>query len=46
MPGEESKNTDPHSEYVIFIAFTLQQLLHERALMLRFTHIACIVALF
>jgi len=34
-----------HSEYVIDIAFPLQQWLHERASMLRNTHIACIVYL-
>jgi hypothetical protein len=32
-----------HSEYVILIAFSLQQLLQERALMLRYTYIACLV---
>jgi hypothetical protein len=37
------KATNTHSEYVILIAFTLQQLLHERALMLRYTYIACFV---
>ena len=31
----EDKNT--HSEYVILIAFPLQQLLHERASMLRYS---------
>jgi hypothetical protein len=31
-----------HSEYVIFIAFPLQQWLHERASMLRYTSIGCI----
>jgi hypothetical protein len=36
----EDKNT--HSEYVIRIAFPLQQwLLHERASMLRYTYIVC-----
>jgi len=34
------KATNTHSEYVIIIAFPLQQLLHERASLLRFT---CIV---
>ena len=33
------KATDTHSEYVIPIAFPLQQWLHERALMLRYTYI-------
>ena len=39
------KATNTHSEYVIFIAFPLQQLLHERAEMLRSTYIACVVKL-
>ena len=34
------KATDTPSEYVILIAFTLQQCLHERVSMLRFTYIA------
>jgi hypothetical protein len=29
-------------EYVIFIAFPLQQWLHERSLILRYTYIACV----
>ena len=37
------KATDRHSEYVIIIAFPLQQRLHERASMLRYTYIACLV---
>jgi hypothetical protein len=37
------KATDTLSEHVIRIAFPLQQLLHERSTMLRYTHIACIV---
>jgi len=32
--------TDTHSEYVIHIAFPLQQWLHERASMLRYTYIS------
>ena len=36
-----TKATDTHSEYVIFIAFPQQQLLRERAPVLRYTHIAC-----
>ena len=32
-----------HSEYVILIAFPLQQWLNERASMLRHTYIACLV---
>jgi len=37
------KATDTHLEYVILIVFQLQQWLHERASMLRYTYIACIV---
>ena len=37
------KATNTHSEYVILIAFPLQQWLHERASVLRHTYIACIV---
>jgi hypothetical protein len=37
------KATHTHSEYVILIAFPLQQWLHERAAMLRYKYIACIV---
>jgi hypothetical protein len=33
--------TNTHSEYVILIAFPLQQWLHEHACMLRYTYIAC-----
>jgi hypothetical protein len=35
-----SKATDKHSEYVIPIAFALQQCLHERTSLLRYTYIA------
>ena len=35
------KATDTHSEFVILIAFLLQQLLNERASILRSTYIAC-----
>jgi hypothetical protein len=38
-----SEATNTHSEYVIIIAFLQQQLLHERASILRYTYIACIV---
>jgi len=34
------KAADTHSEYVTFIAFPLQQRLHKRASMLRYTYIA------
>jgi len=36
-----AKSTNTYSEYVIIIAFPLQQQLHECALMLRYTYIAC-----
>jgi len=32
-----------HSEYVILIAFPLQQCLHERASMFRYTNIDCLI---
>jgi len=35
--------TNTHSECVILIAFPHQQLLHESAILLRHTYIACIV---
>jgi len=35
--------TNTHSQYVIIIAFPLQQLLHECPSMLRYTCISCIV---
>jgi hypothetical protein len=37
-----TKATNTLSEYLIFIAFPLQQWLHERASMLRYTYIACL----
>ena len=40
-----TKATNTHSECVIFIAFPWQQWLHERASMLRYTYIACLVCL-
>jgi hypothetical protein len=36
------KATETHPEYVIRTAFPLQQRLHERACMLRYTYIACL----
>jgi hypothetical protein len=39
----KTKPTDTHSEYVILIAFQQQQWLRERASMLRYTYIACLV---
>jgi hypothetical protein len=40
-----TKATDEHSEYVIIIAFTLQQFLHECGSMLRDTFIVCLYLL-
>jgi len=40
-----TKATNTHSEYVILIAFPRQQWLSERASMLRYTYIACVVFL-
>ena len=40
------KRLQTHSEYVILIAFPLQQWLHERASVLRCTCIACVVTSF
>jgi len=37
------KSTDTHSEYVIRIDFLLQEWLHERASVLLYTYIACLV---
>jgi len=37
------KATNTHSQYVILIAFPLQKWLHERASMLRYTYIVCLV---
>jgi len=33
-----TKATNTHSQYVIFISFPMQQWLHERASMLRYTY--------
>ena len=41
----DNKTTDAHSEYVILIAFSRQQWLRERALLLRYTYIACLVCM-
>jgi len=38
-----TKATNTHSEYVILIAFPVQQRMHERASTLRYTNIACLV---
>jgi hypothetical protein len=37
------KATDTHSQYVMLIVVPLQQCLHERASLLRYTYIDCIV---
>jgi len=39
------KATNKHSEYVILIVLPLQQWLHERVSMFRYTHIACLVCI-
>jgi len=41
MPDTKATNT--HSEYVIITAFPLQHWLHERASLLRYTQIACLI---
>jgi len=38
-----SKSIHTHTEYVIITAFLLQQWLHDRASVVRYTYIACIV---
>jgi hypothetical protein len=38
-----NKATDRHSEWLIFIALPRQQRIHERAPILRYTYIACLV---
>ena len=38
-----NKATNTHSEYIMLIAFPLQQLLYEHAWMLRYACIACLV---
>jgi len=38
-----TKATNTHSQYVILIAFPLQQLLHLRPSMLRYTYSVCLV---
>jgi len=38
-----TKATNTHSEYVIVVAFPLQQWLHQRASMLRYRYNACLV---
>jgi hypothetical protein len=43
LHAEYLRLQDIHSDYVILIAFPLQQLLYECASMLRYTRIACLV---
>ena len=38
-----TKATDTRLEYVILVAFPWQQWFRERALPLRYTHVACLV---
>jgi hypothetical protein len=38
-----TKATDTQSEYVILIAFALQQWLHERASLLHYTYMVCLL---
>ena len=38
-----TKVTNIHSDYVIIMALPQQQWLHERASMLRYTYVACLV---
>jgi len=40
----ESTDGNTNSEYVILIAFPPQERFHERALMLRYTNIACLIS--
>jgi hypothetical protein len=40
-----AKATDKQSEYVTFIALLLQQWLQERASVLRYMYIACLVCI-
>jgi len=40
------KATNTHSAYVIFIAFPLQQSLHELTSVLRYMYIACLVSFY
>ena len=38
-----TRAADTHLEYVILLAFPLQQWLRERASVLRYTYLACLV---
>ena len=39
------KPTNIHSKFVLLIAFPVQQWLHERASMLRYTYIGCVIVI-
>jgi len=39
------KATSTHSKYAVRIAFPVQQWLHERTSLLRYTYVACLVTL-
>jgi len=41
--GRFAKSTNTHLEYVILIAFPLQQCWQKRVPLLRYTHIVCLV---
>jgi len=41
--GRIPKATNTHSGCVLLIAFSLQQWLHKRASMLRYTYVTCLV---
>ena len=41
FPHCKQKSTNTHSAYVTLTAFPLQQWLHERASLLRYTYIGC-----
>jgi hypothetical protein len=43
IAGWIPKTTNTHSKYVILAAFKLQQWLHERTSILRYTYIACLI---
>jgi methyl coenzyme M reductase subunit C len=43
MLDNQVKNIDTHSEIVILISYIQQKLLHERASILRYTNIACVI---
>jgi hypothetical protein len=44
MLDTKATHTHTHSHYVVHTAFPLQQWLHERASLLHYTYIACLVS--